>query len=33
MRMIARHTSESTILGYAKIHDTKVIKNRAKLEY
>jgi integrase len=33
VRVIARHRSESTTLRYAKSHDTKVIKNRAKLGY
>ncbi len=33
VRVIARHASESTTLRYAKAHDTKVIKSRAKLGY
>ena len=33
VKVIARHTSESTTLRYAKAHDTKVIKSRAKLGY
>jgi integrase len=33
VRVIARHASESTTLRYAKSHDTKVIKSRAKLGY
>ncbi len=33
VKAIARHTSESTTLRYAKAHDTKVIKSRAKLGY
>lgn len=33
VRVIARHRSESTTLRYAKSHDTKVIKSRAKLGY
>lgn len=33
VRVIARHASESTTLRYAKAHDTKVIKARAKLDY
>ena len=33
VRVIARHSSESTTLRYAKAHDTKVIKSRAKLGY
>ncbi len=33
VRIIARHASESTTLRYAKAHDTKVIKSRAKLGY
>ncbi len=33
VKVIARHASESTTLRYAKAHDTKVIKSRAKLGY
>lgn len=33
VKVIARHASESTTLRYAKAHDTKVIKGRAKLGY
>jgi len=33
VKVIARHTSESTTLRHAKAHDTKVIKSRAKLRY
>ncbi len=31
VKVIARHASENTTLRYAKAHDTKVIKSRAKL--
>ncbi len=33
VRVIARHSSESTTLRYARANDTKVIKSRAKLGY
>ncbi len=33
VKVIARHVSEATTLRYAKAHDTKVIKSRAKLGY
>lgn len=33
VKAIARHASESTTLRYAKAHDAKVIKSRAKLGY
>lgn len=33
VKVIARHSSESTTLRYAKAHDTKLIKGRAKLGY
>ncbi|MCA0457901.1 MAG: site-specific integrase [Chloroflexi bacterium] len=33
VKAIARHTNESTTLRYAKPHETKVIKSRAKLGY
>jgi integrase len=33
VRVIARHASESTTLRYAKAHDAKIIRSRAKLGY